>query len=168
MGDVCVPIPEQVRWPPGVAVAEVRRGLNAFVAKVDIIVSGDVIDELWSTYSEELHACLGSEACMLWRTDQELSFGLVIADGETMCLGVYDESMRLFGTVANGLDDAVEWVLKTFHEYRDASDEVFLRGTVQIRNQAVTVRLRPPRKPPTGRPLPVPPGGGLHNPPPLI
>ena len=129
MGDVCVPIPEQVRRTPGVAIAEVRRGLSAFVAKVDIIVSGDVMDELWSTYSEELHVCLGGETCMLWQTDQELSFGLAIADEETMRLGVYDESMRLFGTITNGLDDAVEWALKTFHEYRDTSDEVFLRGT---------------------------------------
>ena len=41
-------------------------------------------------------------------------------------------------------------------------------GTVQIRDQAVTVQLRPPRKPPPGLPLPVPPGGDLHSPPPLI
>ena len=106
---------------------------------IDIIVNGDLIDELWSTYSEELHTCLGSETSMLWQTDRELSLALVIADRETMCLGVYDESMRLFGTITNGLDDAVEWALMTFHEYRDASDEVFLRGTTRQVDKITTV-----------------------------
>lgn len=96
---------------------------------IDIIVSDDVLDELWATYSEELHSCLESETCMLWHTDEELSFGLVIGDDETVCLSVYDESMRLLGTITNSSEDALNWTHETFHEHRDASDEVFLRGT---------------------------------------
>jgi predicted transcriptional regulator len=98
---------------------------------IDIIVNGDVLDELWSTYSEELHSCLESETCILWQTDEELSFGLVIADDETVCLGVYDESMRLLGTITNSSEDTLKWALETFHQHRDASDEVFLRGTTR-------------------------------------
>lgn len=106
---------------------------------IEIIVSGDVLDELWSTYSEELHFCLESEICVLRQTDEELSFGLVIADDETVCLGVYDDSMRLLGTITNSSEDAVEWALETFHECRDASDEVFLRGTTSQMDGVPTV-----------------------------
>jgi predicted transcriptional regulator len=106
---------------------------------IDIIMSGDVLEELWSTYSEELHSCLESKTCMLWQTDEELSFGLVIADDETVCLGVYDESMRLLGTITNSSVDALDWPLETFHEYRDASDEVFLRGTTSKMDAVTTV-----------------------------
>lgn len=96
---------------------------------VDIIVTHDVLDQLWDTYEEEVHTCLENQSCSLRQTDEELSFGLVIADNETMCLGVYDELMRLLGTITGRSEDAVDWALETFHEYRDASDEVFLRGT---------------------------------------
>jgi hypothetical protein len=75
---------------------------------------------------------------MLWQTD-ELSFGLVIADDKSVCLGVYDKSMWLLGTITNISEDVVEWVLKMYHEYRDASDEVFLRGTTRQVDGVTTV-----------------------------
>lgn len=88
---------------------------------IDIVVTGDVLDELWSTYSKEFNSCVKSKTSILWQTDEELSFGLVIADKETVCLGVYDDSMRLLGTITNHSGDAVEWALETFHEYRHTS-----------------------------------------------
>lgn len=106
---------------------------------VDVIVAHDVLNQLWTIYEEEVHTCLENQSCSLRETDEELSFGLVIADDETMCLGVFDDSMRLLGTITNGSEDAVEWALKTFHEYRDASDEVFLRGTTSQMDGVTTV-----------------------------
>ena len=106
---------------------------------VDIIVTDDVLDQLWITHEEEIHTCLENQSCSLWQTDEELSFGLVIADDETMCLGVYDDSMRLLGTITNTSEDAVEWAFETFNEYRDASDEVFLRGSKSQTDGVTTV-----------------------------
>jgi len=97
----------------------------------NVLVSNDVLDELWSTYPEEVQTCLRSGTCTLQQTDVKLSFGLVIADNEIMCLGVCDNSLRLLGTVTNSSEDAVVWGIKTFQEYRDTSDEVFLRGTTR-------------------------------------
>jgi len=108
---------------------DIAERIQSEAMTVDIIVTDDVLDQLCTNFEEEVHMCLENQSCSLRQTDKELSFGLIIADDETMCLGVYDDSMRLLGTITNRLEDAVEWALETFYEYQDVSDEVFLRGT---------------------------------------
>lgn len=112
-----------------------ERNRNDFPT-VDIIMSEAVLDELWVSHSEELHSCLETGACSLWQTDEQLSFGLVIVDEISLCLSVYDDSMRLIGTITNASEDALEWAWEMFRQLRDASNEVIPGGGIQPSSQS--------------------------------
>jgi len=38
--------------------------------------------------------------------------------GQNLCLGVYDDSMRLLGTITTRSEDAVEWGISTYRKHR--------------------------------------------------
>lgn len=89
---------------------------------IEILVSDEVLDELSSRYTEYVHVCLESDQVTLQKTSEKLSFGLVISDGETMCLGVYDKSLRLLGTITSTSNADIEWALGKFNEYKNNSE----------------------------------------------
>jgi len=88
----------------------------------------DVQNELWTTFPDEMKACMKSDSCTLQRTNNELPFGMVILEDKTLCLGVYDDSMRLLGTITTRSEDAVEWGISTYRKHRKESEEIFYRG----------------------------------------
>lgn len=115
-----------------------ERILNGTLS-AEIIVSDDVLNLLLKEHAEQVSASLESGRCLLLEADEELSFGLALIDDETMCLGIYDELMRLLGTVTNDSDVAVEWALNCFNMYRAGTEEVFLRGSSFSTGERTTV-----------------------------
>lgn len=95
---------------------------------VEILMTEDVQNELWTTFPDEMKACMKSSSCTLQRTNNELPFGMVILEDKTLCLGVYDDSMRLLGTITTSSEDAVEWGISTYRKHRKESEEIFYRG----------------------------------------
>lgn len=104
-----------------VTMANVRDG----TLKADIVVSAKALGALRAEYPDEARTGLVSEECTVWRTSDDPSFGLVIADNRT-AVGVYDGTGRLLGTITNDSDAALEWALGVFREYREDSDEITL------------------------------------------
>lgn len=109
-------------------VAALHNRIQAEALPANILLTDEVLAELWAAYSEEVHACLESEACTLKQTDEPMLFDLLIIDDETVCIGVHDERMRLLGTITNSSDDVVEWAHDLFHDYWDGGMDVFFRG----------------------------------------
>lgn len=98
-----------------------EEGLNA-----KIIVSSEVMTELLSSYPGEIYNCLQNHAYTLLQTDKNTSFGLIIIDTDMVCLVVYDDSMRLLGTISKSSDYVVDWAVSKFKEYRGPSEEIHL------------------------------------------
>lgn len=114
--------------PPFTGVLTDRIPAESLMA--DIVIDGEVFEELYTGY-DAVHDVLEDESCTVWRTTEQLTFCLVIADSNTVCLGVTDEAKRLLGTITHDSNTALEWALGLFDEQVEGSEEVFRRGTTE-------------------------------------
>lgn len=96
----------------------------------DIVIDGEVFDELYTKY-DAVHGVLEDESCTVWQTSEQLTFCLIIADSNTVCLGVIDEAKRLLGTITHDSNTALEWAIGLFDERVERSEEVFRRSTTE-------------------------------------
>lgn len=99
----------------------------------DIELHLDASLVLWlrQEYDTELHEALSEPSFSLYQLDEPFcpNMGIGVLDGETVWLGIYDDSGNLRGTLTSDDDRAVAWARMLLAECRTGGQEVSLGST---------------------------------------
>jgi len=96
--------------------------------KTDLVLESELVEYLWDDHAEKTRAVIESDNGAVWCLDQELPFGFVLIDEDTVWFAVYDEDGCLKGTIINDSPAAVTWATDMFHSYRQQAEQVSVRS----------------------------------------
>jgi predicted transcriptional regulator len=103
--------------------------------ETDLVIGDDLISPLSATYRDQFRAWVSADNCTVWRTAEELPFGLAVAGSGSMWLGFHRDGGGVHGALVNDAEPAVEWARETFEQYQEPADEVLLGGSTDDRRQ---------------------------------
>lgn len=90
----------------------------------ELVLSGELVDYLWTNYKEKMSAVLKSDDGMVWRFEEKLMFGFILIDEKIVWVAIYDEDGRLKGSLVNDTNAGVSWATKVFQSYRQQAEQV--------------------------------------------
>lgn len=87
--------------------------------EAELILGDDIVDVLSEHYSDEFRAIVRADACELLTVPEAPPFGLVVVDTKHVWMGVHEERGGLRGAIYNETEDAVDWGVETYQQYRN-------------------------------------------------
>lgn len=94
--------------------------------EIELFLDEPLIERLVSSYSEELREALSSPNFALFRLSESLcpNMGIVLADGSSVYIGVYDDTGNIRGAITTEADAAVAWARDRLGTCRENGHEV--------------------------------------------
>lgn len=97
-----------------------HREITLSDVEIELFLDDSLIEGLRSGYLEELREALSASNFTLHRLPEPLrpNMGLVLLDGSTVWIGVYDDSANVRGAIVTGSDAAVAWARRRLADCR--------------------------------------------------
>lgn len=101
--------------------------------EVELILPTDVIAAIVGHYSEEWQSAIMAANCTIWSVETVPTFGVIVVDEEIVWIGAYQDSGGgLAGTLRNDSQEAVEWAVEFFDQWREKAEQVFPATTGDV------------------------------------
>ncbi|ADJ14193.1 transcriptional regulator-like protein [Halalkalicoccus jeotgali B3] len=99
--------------------------------EIELFLDAPLVEQLRSKYDEKLREGLAAPNFTLYRLSESLcpNMGILIADGTTVWIGIYDETGNVRGSITTEADSALAWARTHLDGCRDHGREVRLRST---------------------------------------
>lgn len=94
--------------------------------EIELFLDEALLERLVSGYTEELQEALSTPNFTLFRLSESLcpNMGIVLADGSSVHIGVYDDTGNIRGTITTDADAAVAWARDRFETCRENGRKV--------------------------------------------
>lgn len=102
-------------------VASIHSQLYDDTLHAELILERVGVSYLHKEYPAELEEATDSKNVVLFQTEQELPYGLILVEGarQEVCVALYGEFGNLRGAIRNDSVDAIEWGNEVYQKHRD-------------------------------------------------